>query len=161
MNWKVFKFTIAVILLIIFTALALPQLNLTVGDKQIYYPNIDFSLIAQGSNTGNFLRGRGLYPSKEVASTLTFSNADITDSDKRNLLENYLQIVRNRINVSGLKDVEARSEISDSGFKIIINFPDYYQNPVKYTEWLTSQGSITMASLDSTGATNAIDLTDK
>ncbi len=161
MNWKVFKFTIAIILLIIFTALALPQFNFKIGDTQIYYPNIDFSLIDKASKTGNFVRGKGLYPSKEVGATLTFSSTDITDTDKINLLANYLQIVRNRINVAGLKDVEARSEISDLGYKIIINYPDYYPNPVKYTKWLTGKGTITFASIDSQGSTTAVDLTDK
>ena len=161
MNWKIFKFTLVIILLVVFTALAIPQFNFTIADKQIYYPNIDFSLINNGSKTGNFVRGRGLYPSKEVSSTLAFTSQDLTETDKRNLLDNYLQLIRSRINFAGLKDVEARSEISDLGYKLVINYPDYYANPIKYTQWLTGKGTITFAALDSTGQTTSVDLTDR
>ncbi|MEO6728435.1 MAG: hypothetical protein ABIM99_00780 [Candidatus Dojkabacteria bacterium] len=161
MNLKVFKFTLVIILLVIFTALAIPQFNFTIGDKQIYYPNIDFSLIDKDSKTGNFVRGRGLYPSKEVRSTLEFSSIDLINSDKSNLLANYLQVVRQRITVAGLKDVEARSEVSDLGYSLVINYPDYYSNPVSYTKLLTGKGKITFASFDSSGQTGALDLSDR
>lgn len=161
MNWKIFKFTIAFILLIAFVALAIPQFNFKVGETQIYYPNIDFSLVSSGSKTGNFLRGRGLFPTKEVTSGILFTDTTLSDGAKREALANYLKIIRNRISVAGLKDVEARSQISDNGYEIVVNYPDYYADPIKYTGWLIGKGVISFATFDNSGQTGSIDLTDK
>ncbi|MEP7103645.1 MAG: hypothetical protein ABI721_02985 [Candidatus Dojkabacteria bacterium] len=161
MNWKNFKFTIAIILLIVLTALALPQFKFSIGQTEISYPNVDFSLIESGSHTGNFLRGRGLFPTKEVSSTLNFTNSELSDADKRNTLDNYLKVIRNRVLAAGLAGVEVRSEIVEGTYNLIINYPDYYSNPLKYTQWLTGKGVISFATFDQTGQTGFIDLTDK
>lgn len=158
MDWDKFKFSISVLLFFVLVALALPTFSFNIGDQKFLYPNIDFSLIDSSSQLGNLRRGRGLYPTKEVRASVDFSTATLDDSKRGEVLNEYLLRIRERARLSGFYDVEIWSEVVDSTYYLVFNYPDHYKSVDKYTEWLTGKGVINFSvfsqTLQSAGITD-------
>lgn len=154
-----FKYTIVILFAIILGILALPQFHFTIGDKEFRFPDVSLSLIDSNSKLGNFKKSVGLYPSKEVKASIDFGTTPFNSDEKSVILNQYIDIINQRIAYSGLTDLKARGETNNSDYSIIITYPDYYTDKVTFTKWLTAQGKISFLN-ENGDSLNPLDIYD-
>jgi hypothetical protein len=159
MKFNKIKFTIAIILTIIFGLLAIPQFKVKLGENEYSYPNIDLSFLNSNSKLGNFQKGEGLYGSNIVSATVNFDETQTPDQ-KQIELETLLNTIQQRIDYSENSVIKLSGEVTNSEYKLNFEFPQYISNPIQYVKWLTSDGLVTFAS-DPQLSTLPVNLTDK
>lgn len=130
--------------------LAIPNFSFTLGDRTFNINYADRLAEKVGSTLGNFERSSGTFESREVRANLTFSENDLSDQEKRTILEDYHKIINNRAKTANLYDVSITSKIyPDSGaYSLVFTYPEYYSDPIKYTSWLTSKGEFSFITAD-------------
>ena len=125
-----------------FGLLSLPNISFQIGEQNISFPKLDLSAIFAGSEVGNFRRGRDLFPTQTVKSTINFGNDEISEETKTNYFKNTLQRVSERAVLVGLTDVDIQGEISNGIYSITFNYPQSYKSVVEITGKLTKKGEI-------------------
>ena len=132
--------------------LALPTFSFTFGDQTINVNYSDRISRRIGSTLGNFNRSAGVFNSTEVTTELNFAEEDLSNEDKENKLDEYLRIIGNRAEAANLYDANISEKINpdENKYTLVFTYPEYYKDPVKYTEWLVSKGRIDFVTADQT-----------
>jgi len=157
---------IIVIFSIIFTVLALPSFHIQLFGKDINFNRIDPSTLLTSDHSGvwHLQRSVGIAQSKEYTAELTFpTDKTLSDSDKRNALNDSLKVLNERIEYAYLYDVKARGEIANNKYFVTVTFPSYYTESDILFPALVGKGDISF--LSTAGGSNpnsisAVDLKD-
>lgn len=138
--------------------LALPTFSFTLGDQTINVNYSDRIVARLGSSLGNFNRSGGVFNSNEVTVELSFIESDLTTDEKRAKLDEYLNIIGNRAEAANLYDVSISAKNYPDGetYGLTFSYPEYYKDPVKYTEWLSAKGSFSFVTADSANPTTLV-----
>lgn len=144
---------------IILGLLILPQFKLKVGDTELSYPNIDFSLISSSATLGNFSKGYGLYDSKIYAASIQFEEG-VSDQVKEDTQRALLAIIKNRAEYSNLSEVNIYGSVNNGEYFVNLQFPEHISESDKIAQYLVASGNISFLN-DPQVSTSTIALTDK
>jgi len=138
---KRLKIVYVFVFIIILGLLILPQFNIKIGDSEIKYPNIDFSLVNSNATLGSFNKGYNLYDSEVYSATVSFDET-LEAEAKESQLKELVKIINTRVAYSNLHDVKVFGSIDSEGYKINMQFPDYMQETEKLAKYLVGQGLV-------------------
>lgn len=150
------KLILALLFILIFTLLALPRITFQINDQTYVIP--EFSIFPQDqARIGNFKKGMDVFNSVEATARLDFGTQGLDDSQKFEVLKQTIERVQNRLTQVGMHDVDLRGEFGDDEYRLIFNYPEYYQQIPAITNLLTRKGEITFVNSQ---ATTEIDFKD-
>lgn len=144
---------------IILGLLILPQFKLKVGDTELSYPNIDFSLVSSSATLGNFSKGYGLYDSKVYAASIQFEDG-VSDQLKEDTQRALLAIIKNRAEYSNLSEVNIYGSVNNGEYFVNLQFPEHISESDKIAQYLVASGNISFLN-DPQVSTSTVALSDK
>ncbi len=137
------KFIISLLFIVALGLFSIPQFTLSVGDKELEYPELTAKIIGVGSTSvGTLRRGSGIFSEQRFQSKVNFANNNLSTEEKRNKLQHITTIVSNRAKLSGLYDIDISQLNNDELSLISFDIPSHYTKPSNIVGLLTKQGSI-------------------
>jgi hypothetical protein len=153
------KIVLLILIIGLLAAIALPKFSLNLGDKMFNFSGIDSIIKKYNAQVGDFKRGYGIYPSKKIDVSLSFDDS-ITSADQKNeILKTTLSSIKTRINFANLYDVRVEGVVTAEQYKLVFEYPEYFINPEKYTQWLIYKGEIAFTNANQESP-RAIELND-
>jgi len=139
----------------------LPRFSFNIADQEITWPGIDFQTFAIDSPLGNFSKGSGIYSDFVVSYSSSFTVDQ--DLDKNELFEGDVELLRRRLDASGLRDINIRTVKSDEEYSLDLVFPNYYQrfDPERKAALLLAAGNMQIWENDPTVVTGETDETEQ
>lgn len=150
------KFLYVFIFIIVLVLLVLPQFSFKIGETEIKYPNIDFSIISTNAKLGNFSKGYNLYNSNLYTAEIVL-DASISDQDKNNQFKYLIQTVKDRALFSNLNEVNIYGSQNEDKYYINLQFPQYIEESEKIAQYLIAKGEISFSN-DPQASTNPVSL---
>jgi hypothetical protein len=117
-------FGLGIIVLIFLAAFAVPKFNFTIYGQTILWPGLEFKDLGINTHLGTFNHGKDLYPSHEVVATPELSTDPSADNAK--FLNNDVNLVRLRMDLAGLYDVDLFTRYVNGAPSLVFHFPEYY-----------------------------------
>jgi hypothetical protein len=129
---------LSLFLTLLLAVISLPSFSIKIGEQEVTIPSIDLGLLVEGSNVGNFIKGDGIYNSKRM----TYQTDTLYTQD--------LQVIKERLQTSGLTDISMSYYLQDGKTIIAFEFPNYYtDNYIQViTSLLVSRGNISFLQVD-------------
>lgn len=143
------KLILAILFIVIFTLLALPRISFQINEQTYVIP--EFSIFPQDqSRIGNFKKGKDVFNSIEATARINFDSQELDQNQKIEVFNETKERVQTRLRLVGMYDVDLRGEIEGDEYRLVLNYPEYYQQVFTITNLLTRRGEITFVNSQAT-----------
>lgn len=137
--------------ILIMSILIIPQIEFKTRDHIYTYPDLSLDLLDIESSLFKPKQSVGIFSSSIILAEYNLS----AEEDKDAVWNKIFTEVNKRKELSNLYDVSIKEIKNNNTFTLEFTFPSYYDNPVKYTQWLTNEGDVNFVLTDSTGQTRS------
>lgn len=123
---KNFGYGVTMVLTVFLLLFILPNFSFNIGDQKLMWTGLDLSVLGINSSLANFHLGTDLYPQKQVAILAAYPNQDVVN--QRVVFSSDAQLINQRLDAAGIKDVRVITQITDGSYSIVLEFPSTYSD---------------------------------
>lgn len=119
-------YVVTLVLTVFLLLFILPNFSFQVGDRTLNWNGVDLSAFGVNSTLANFHLGTDLYPQKQVVILASYTDQDVVN--QRTVFLRDAQLVNQRLDAAGIKDVRVITRVSEDNFSLALEFPSTYSD---------------------------------